>query len=76
MSSEKRTDRLSPRFWTAAQNWLNWDFSSSMAYANSIQFCHFYAKRTQMVLTITLWGKMLMSTTKEESIHLLRAEFR
>lgn len=27
------------------------------AYANSLQACHFYAKRTQMVFTITLRGK-------------------
>lgn len=25
-SFEKSTDRLSHRFWTATQNWLNWDF--------------------------------------------------
>lgn len=34
------------------------------AYANSIQFCHFSAERTQMAFTITLRGEMLMSATK------------
>lgn len=27
------------------------------AYVNSIQICYCYAQRTQVVFTITLWGK-------------------
>ena len=45
-------------------------------HANYTQFCHFYAKRTQMVFSYSLETMLMETPSREEATDLLRAAFR